>query len=157
MRTAEEYHDDGHPEAVHAPGGQLIQATDHWVGVYRARIVLLDDDACRAPMVAAWLALMGHEVAWLEGGRRGWGEIAVAAGRGVAEVPPDVPTLEVAAALDSTQLLDLQPGMAYRQAHLPVPAGSIVRCWRPSSPISTPVHTPCWWVMPAPWSACCRI
>lgn len=118
VRTAEEYHDDGHPEAVHAPGGQLIQATDHWVGVYRARIVLLDDDACRAPMVAAWLALMGHEVAWLEAGRTCWGEIAVAAGRGVAEVTPDVPTLEVAAALNSAQLLDLQPGMAYRQAHL---------------------------------------
>lgn len=119
VRTAEEYRDDGHSEAVHAPGGQLIQATDHWVGVYRSRIVLLDDDACRAPMVAAWLALMGHEVAWLEGGRSGWGEIAVPDGRRVPEAIPDVATLDVTAALDAAQLLDMQPGMAYRQAHLP--------------------------------------
>ena len=39
---------------VNAPGGQLVQATDTWVGVRNARIVLLCDSGARARMSAAW-------------------------------------------------------------------------------------------------------
>ena len=48
------------PGSCNAPGGQLIQATDRWIGVRRARVVLLDDDGVRARMGAAWLRQMGH-------------------------------------------------------------------------------------------------
>ena len=41
----------GHmPGAINAPGGQLVQATDNWVAVRGARIVLLDDTGTRAAM-----------------------------------------------------------------------------------------------------------
>jgi rhodanese-related sulfurtransferase len=47
--TAEEFEAGHLPGAVSAPGGQLVQATDRYVGVREARIVLLDDpDLVRA-------------------------------------------------------------------------------------------------------------
>ena len=55
----------------HAPGGQLVQATDQWVGVRNARIVLLDSEGVRAPVVASWLTQLGCEVYVLEEGADG--------------------------------------------------------------------------------------
>src|SRR2546430_1919154 len=50
----------GHvPGAVSAPGGQLVQATDQYVGTFNARIVLVDDLDVRAVMTASWLVQMG--------------------------------------------------------------------------------------------------
>jgi rhodanese-related sulfurtransferase len=46
----------------HAPGGQLIQATDQYIGVRKARIVLYDADGIRAPVVASWLKQLGWNV-----------------------------------------------------------------------------------------------
>src|SRR5690606_28566734 len=42
VRTPEEYAAGTLPGAVHTPGGQLIQATDQYIGVRRARLVLFD-------------------------------------------------------------------------------------------------------------------
>jgi rhodanese-related sulfurtransferase len=42
-----------------APGVQLVQATDTFVAVCSARIVLADSDGVRAPATAAWLNRMG--------------------------------------------------------------------------------------------------
>src|SRR5882724_6095681 len=55
VRTTEEFAADGLPGFVHAPGGQLVQATDQWIGVKGARAVLFDGDQVRAPVVAGWL------------------------------------------------------------------------------------------------------
>ena len=41
VRTAEEFAADGLAGSRHAPGGQLVQATDQWVGVRGARILLV--------------------------------------------------------------------------------------------------------------------
>ncbi|CAL75708.1 putative thiosulfate sulfurtransferase [Bradyrhizobium sp. ORS 278] len=61
VRTPEEYA-AGHPAGfVSAPGGQLVQATDEWVGVRGARLVLFDDDGVRARMTASWLTQMGWD------------------------------------------------------------------------------------------------
>jgi rhodanese-related sulfurtransferase len=50
----------GHLEgAKHAPGGQLVQATDRYVAVRGARLVLTDDNGVRAKMSASWLIQMG--------------------------------------------------------------------------------------------------
>ena len=50
----------GHvPGALSAPGGQLVQATDQYVGTLGARIVLVDDAEVRAVMTASWLRQMG--------------------------------------------------------------------------------------------------
>ena len=44
VRTPEEFAEHGVTGFAHAPGGQLIQATDQWVGVSGARLVLLDSE-----------------------------------------------------------------------------------------------------------------
>ena len=50
------------PGFVSAPGGQLVQSTDHYAPVRRARMVLFDTDQVQAPMTAHWLVQMGWEV-----------------------------------------------------------------------------------------------
>ncbi|HEX7866317.1 MAG TPA: rhodanese-related sulfurtransferase [Variovorax sp.] len=62
VRTPEEYAAGHIPGFASAPGGQLVQETDHQVPVRGARIVLVDDDGVRASMSASWLAQMGWEV-----------------------------------------------------------------------------------------------
>ena len=61
VRTPEEYALGHLIGARSAPGGQLVQETDHHVGVRGARIVLYDDDGVRASMTASWLAQMGWD------------------------------------------------------------------------------------------------
>ncbi|MDQ7958090.1 MAG: rhodanese-related sulfurtransferase [Pseudomonadota bacterium] len=68
VRTPEEYAAGHRPGFASAPGGQLVQETDHHVPVRGARIVLSDEgDGVRAPMTASWLAQMGWEVHVLQG------------------------------------------------------------------------------------------
>lgn len=43
-----------------APGGQLVQATDEYIGTLAARVVLRDDDGVRARMTATWLTQLGY-------------------------------------------------------------------------------------------------
>ena len=62
VRTPEEYAAGHLPVFLSAPGGQLVQETDHWAPVRGARIVLSDDIGTRADMTASWLAQMGWEV-----------------------------------------------------------------------------------------------
>jgi rhodanese-related sulfurtransferase len=62
VRTPEEYEAGHLPGFASAPGGQLVQETDHHVPVRGARIVLADDDGVRATMTASWLAQMGWDV-----------------------------------------------------------------------------------------------
>ncbi|GAA0845793.1 rhodanese-related sulfurtransferase [Cupriavidus pauculus] len=62
VRTPEEYAAGHLAGFASAPGGQLVQETDHQAPVRGARIVLTDDDDVRANMSASWLAQMGWEV-----------------------------------------------------------------------------------------------
>ena len=59
VRDPTEYAAGHLPGAVYAPGGQLVQATDQYVGTLGARIVLVDDSEVRAVMTASWLKQMG--------------------------------------------------------------------------------------------------
>lgn len=61
VRTPEEYEAGHFPGSRSAPGGQLIQETDTFVGVWESRIVLVDGDGVRATMTASWLLQMGWE------------------------------------------------------------------------------------------------
>ncbi len=65
VRGAAEYEAGHRPGFRHAPGGQLVQETDHHAPVRGARLVLTDDDGVRAAMAASWLAQMGWEVSLL--------------------------------------------------------------------------------------------
>ncbi|KAJ6023485.1 uncharacterized protein N7446_013848 [Penicillium canescens] len=62
VRDPEEYalrHLDGF---TNAPGGQLVQATDEWIGVRGALVIVYDTDTVRARMTASWLLQLGWEV-----------------------------------------------------------------------------------------------
>jgi rhodanese-related sulfurtransferase len=119
IRTASEFAADGLAGAVHAPGGQLVQATDQWIAVRRARILLLDDDNGRAPVVAAWLRRMGMEAMVLDGGRAAWPALAAALPRPDPPLlPPPLPLLDAAELPPGAAVLDLRPSMAFRRGHL---------------------------------------
>lgn len=64
VRTPEEYLAGHLPHSRSAPGGQLVQATDRWIGTLGARLVLIDDDGVRATLAAHWLRRM-HWDAWV--------------------------------------------------------------------------------------------
>jgi len=66
VRTPDEFAAGHLPGSVSAPGGQLVQAIDRWVGTRGARLVLVDDAGARAIMTAQWLQQMGWEVAVLD-------------------------------------------------------------------------------------------
>ncbi|MBT6095614.1 MAG: sulfurtransferase [Rhodospirillaceae bacterium] len=68
VRSGPEFETGHLAGARHAPGGQLVQATDLSVGVMGARIVVCDDTEVRAVMAAHWLGLMGRDVHVLRGG-----------------------------------------------------------------------------------------
>ncbi len=125
VRTPEEFTAGSAPGFVHAPGGQLIQATDQWVGVRGARLVLADKEGVRAPVVAAWLRQLGYEACVLEGGIAAARRLALP---GRAEPPatpalPAVPAGELAGLVrdGGAVLLDLRPSMTFRRGH---PAGA---------------------------------
>ena len=71
VRDPAEYRAGHLPGSVMAPGGQLVQETDSWLGVWGARIVLVDDTGVRARMTASWLRRMGWDAAVLDGGLEG--------------------------------------------------------------------------------------
>jgi len=53
----------------HVPGGQLVQATDKYIGVWKATVILVDDgDLIRAGTTAIWLKKMGYQVHVLKKG-----------------------------------------------------------------------------------------
>ena len=59
VRTPEEYQQGHLPGVRSAPGGQLIQETDSYLGVWGGRAALVDCDGVRAVMTASWLLQMG--------------------------------------------------------------------------------------------------
>jgi rhodanese-related sulfurtransferase len=121
IRTAEEFAADGLAGFVHAPGGQLVQATDQWVGVRGARIVVYDREAVRAPVVAGWLRQLGHEACWLADPGTAASLDWRRSSAGVEpRMPPSVSVDEAAAALraGAATVVDLRSGMAYREGHI---------------------------------------
>jgi len=116
----------GHlPGAVHAPGGQLVQATDAWVATRGARLVLTDDTEVRAITTAHWLVQMGWEVYVLAGGIGAAGTATGLPPRrvlGITDNPVD--TLAPGALAEALQrgeaiAVDVDHSMDYRKRHLP--------------------------------------
>lgn len=62
VRSPEEYLAGRLPGFLSAPGGQLVQETDHFAPVRGSRIVLFDNEEVRANMTASWLAQMNWDV-----------------------------------------------------------------------------------------------
>ncbi|HIG8797864.1 TPA: rhodanese homology domain-containing protein [Raoultella terrigena] len=123
VRSPEEYAAGHLPGSLSAPGGQLVQETDHHASVRGARIVALDDDGVRAAITASWLAQMGWEVAVLrETNPAAFSERGVPA----ASVPPAPVAKEIApqrlAELlnePGTVVLDFTTSANYAARHIP--------------------------------------
>jgi rhodanese-related sulfurtransferase len=121
VRTAEEFASGGLAGFVHAPGGQLVQATDQWVGVKGARIVVFDGEEVRAPVVAGWLRQLGHEAFVLEDAaaaaafdwRRAGDRFAPSALR-----PMSVQETAAGLRTGGVDVIDLRASMAYRKGHI---------------------------------------
>jgi rhodanese-related sulfurtransferase len=120
VRAPEEYAAGHIPGFRHAPGGQLVQATDQWIAVRRARVILACDDTVRARMTGGWLAQMG-----------GWEVFVVSdpmngpleQGPWAPEIPErrDAPTItpEALAREQGVTVLDLARSIDFRAAHIP--------------------------------------
>jgi rhodanese-related sulfurtransferase len=106
---------------VSAPGGQLVQATDQYVGTLGARIVLVDDKETRALMTGSWLRQMGFRDVFVlaqAGEERGrpadaapgldqWPELAIDAA-GLADL----------LTRGAATIIDLSLSRAYRRGHI---------------------------------------
>jgi rhodanese-related sulfurtransferase len=121
VRTPEEFAAGSLPGAVHAPGGQLVQATDQWVGVRNARIVLIDGgEHVRAPVTASWLRQLGCDAYVLEGGVKSELKSLASARPPLTDLPRMTP-VALKQALDAGRctVIDLGSSLAYRKAHVP--------------------------------------
>ena len=119
VRTAEEFLLNGLPGAQNTPGGQMIQATDQFVGVRNARIVLYDSDGVRAITVASWLKQMGHDVAVLRDGIRSKVSLPrpqIDHRLGLA--PISIAELQEIVRSNAAMILDIRGSMQYRNAHV---------------------------------------
>ncbi|WP_028228509.1 rhodanese-like domain-containing protein [Paraburkholderia ferrariae] len=123
VRTAEEFAAGTLPGAQHAPGGQLQQATDQYIGVRHAIVVLFDDDdgdGVRAPVTASWLRQLGHEAWVLEGGlRSGLALSDPSAPNAVALPTVSADELRRRLANGTASVLDLRASAAWLAGHVP--------------------------------------
>jgi len=106
--------------ALSAPGGQLVQATDQYIGTLGARIVLVDDKAVRAVMTASWLRQMG------------WTDVFVLAESGTEKNAPQTiinepmpqlrancAELRALIAREEATIVDLSLSRTYLKGHIP--------------------------------------
>lgn len=130
---AEDEFTAGHlPGALHAPGGQLVQAVGRTAPVLRALIVLSDAAPyARARSAGHWLRQMGYDARLLEVDAALSGTEAGAPVTAATLAPPQgvrmIDGAEAVALADRAAVLDAGPGMAYRAAH----AGGAVWAIRP--------------------------
>lgn len=124
VRTAEEFAAGHLPDAVHAPGGQLVQETETWVATLGARLVLVDNDRVRATMTASWLRQMGWNAVVLD---------PPGPDKMTATGPTPMPAFKLDSANSVTAsglqemldapvkplILDLRISKAYRDGHIP--------------------------------------
>jgi rhodanese-related sulfurtransferase len=120
VRTREEFEARRIAGACHAPGGQLVQATDEFIGVRNARVVLVDPERVRSVMTASWLNQMGwDEVCVLEpegeDGFAGW----------PTESGPRRKTIlglkawPTAVSVENATVLDFSTSLEFRARHVP--------------------------------------
>jgi rhodanese-related sulfurtransferase len=113
VRTREEFERSHVAGSRHAPGGQLVQASDEYVGVRNARVVLIDPDRVRAVMTASWLNQMGWpEVYVLD-------DVSGLPTESGPRPPPAVNKWQTVSDIAGATVLDLSPSLRFNQAHIP--------------------------------------
>jgi rhodanese-related sulfurtransferase len=126
VRDPAEYEAGHVPGAVSAPGGQLVQATDQYVGTLGARLVLVDDAEVRAVMTASWLRQMGWKevVVLAEAGQERDQETGRPKPPTLGAAPPpelriDCAGLAELISRNDVTVVDLSLSRDYRKAHVP--------------------------------------
>jgi rhodanese-related sulfurtransferase len=120
VRDPSEYQAGHVAGALPAPGGQLVQATDQYVGTLGARIVLVDDAAVRAVMTASWLRQMGWTDVFVlaEAGEETGSPAPPILGAPPPELRIDCAGLAELLARDHATVVDLSPSRDYRKTHI---------------------------------------
>ena len=108
----------------HAAGGQLVQATDQYVGARNATIVLHDNDGVRATMTAHWLMQMGWNEVYVLSHKPAPAELTTEAEprypKGfMVPTPKSVTASELHTSLAATLVIDLDTSLRYRDGHVP--------------------------------------
>ncbi|HEX3536287.1 MAG TPA: rhodanese-like domain-containing protein [Stellaceae bacterium] len=110
--------------SLSAPGGQLVQAIDRWVGIRGARLVLVDDRRIRAVITTYWLTQMGWDAVVLDAPFDGQ---ALETGRGSRH--PALPEVLEITIPEAAHWLDggaasvvIGPSAEYKKAH---PEGAV--------------------------------
>jgi rhodanese-related sulfurtransferase len=104
-----------------APGGQLVQATDQYVGTLGARIVLVDDKEVRALMTASWLRQMGFREVFVlaqAGDERGTPVDDVPGLDRRPDLAIDASVLADLVARNAATIIDLSLSRSYRRGHI---------------------------------------
>jgi rhodanese-related sulfurtransferase len=125
VRSPEEFARATLPGAQHTPGGQLVQATDQFIGVRGARLVVFDHENVRAPAMASWLAMLGWEVAVFSNAFTDpWQTNPISTptqivSQNVLDRSVTISAGELKQAIsEATLCLDVRPSTKYRDAHL---------------------------------------
>src|SRR5579862_338128 len=108
--------------AVSAPGGQLVQATDQYVGTLGARIVLVDDAEVRAAMTGSWLRQMGWSEVFMlaeSGTETSWPMPSVLDDETHPEAAIDPKLLGELLAENAATIVDLSQSRDYIKGHIP--------------------------------------
>ncbi len=108
--------------AISAPGGQLVQATDQYVGTLGARLVLVDDKEVRAVMTASWLRQMGWRDAFVlaeSGSEKGFPAVPIVGAIAAPELRIDAVRLAEMLRRNEATVVDLSLSREYHRRHIP--------------------------------------
>jgi rhodanese-related sulfurtransferase len=122
VRDPAEYAAGHVPGAVSAPGGQLVQATDQYIGTLGARVVLVDDKEVRAAMTASWLRQMGWKEVYVftgSGNESGWPEPATLGEPAKPGVLLSASELAAVLPRGEVTVVDLSLSRTYLAGHIP--------------------------------------
>ncbi len=122
VRDPAEYEAGHVAGAISAPGGQLVQATDQYVGTLGARIVLVDDAEVRAMMTASWLRQMGCADVFVlaeRGTETGWPAPPMLEADMNPEAAIDLQSLGELFSRNAATIVDLSLSRDYLKDHIP--------------------------------------
>ncbi len=122
VRAPAEYEAGHISGAISAPGGQLVQATDQYVGTLGARIVLVDDAEVRAMMTASWLRQMGWQDVFVlaePGTETGWPASQTLKAGKQAGAAIDLASFGELFARNAATIVDLSLSRDYLEGHIP--------------------------------------
>lgn len=142
VRTPEEYLAGHLPESISAPGGQVVQTTDAFIGTRGGTVVLVDnEDAVRATVTASWLTQMGLDNVHVHASPRdAFSDVGPARARLAGGEPAvsKVTAREAEALLrEGAVVIDVEPAGPYFSERRSIPGSLVAR--RSTLPQSLPL------------------